>query len=94
MGAAHTLDLTSNVTHLIVGDSDTPKYKYVAREREDVKVLGPEWVEAVRLSWMEGGETDVAALERQYQLPAFAGLKICLTGFDDCKLVLEPSITW
>ncbi|KAI9788652.1 MAG: hypothetical protein M1835_002157 [Candelina submexicana] len=83
MGAAHTLDLTSNVTHLIVGDSDTPKYKYVARERTDVKVVGPEWVEAVRLSWMEGGETDVAALETQYQLPTFTGLRICLTGFED-----------
>ncbi|KAI9718379.1 MAG: hypothetical protein M1812_004100 [Candelaria pacifica] len=83
MGAAHTLDLTSNVTHLIVGDSDTPKYKYVARERADVKVLGPEWVEAVRLLWMEGGETDVAALESQYKMPTFAGLNICLTGFED-----------
>ncbi len=86
MGAIHKFDLTSDVTHLIVGDSDTPKYKFVAKEREDVKCLVPAWVEAVRLSWMEGGETDVKSLERQYQLPTFAGLRICVTGFEDCAL--------
>ncbi len=86
MGAIHKFDLTSDVTHLIVGDSDTPKYKFVAKEREDVKCLLPAWVEAVRLSWMEGGETDVKSLERQYQLPTFAGLRICVTGFEDCAL--------
>ena len=31
MGATHKLDLTGEVTHLIVGDIDTPKYKYVAK---------------------------------------------------------------
>ena len=86
MGAAHKLDLTSDVTHLIVGDTDTPKYKYVARERPDVKVLMPDWIEAVRDVWMQGGETDVEALEAEYRLPTFAGLKICLTGFEDRML--------
>ena len=85
MGATHKLDLTSDVTHLIVGNTDTPKYKYVAKERQDIKVLSPRWREAVRASWMEGGDTDVAALEEQHKLPAFAGLQICVTGFDDCK---------
>lgn len=84
MGAIHKFDLTSDVTHLIVGDSDTPKYKFVAKEREDVKCLLPTWVEAVRLSWMEGGETDVKSLEKQHQLSTFAGMRICVTGFDDC----------
>lgn len=85
MGAQHKLDLTSDVTHLLVGETNTPKYRYVAKERDDVKVLKPEWVEAVRNSWMTGGETDVKALENEYRLPAFAGLSICLTGFDDCE---------
>ncbi|KAL8795071.1 MAG: hypothetical protein Q9195_002368 [Heterodermia aff. obscurata] len=83
MGAVHKFDLTSDVTHLIVGDSDTPKYKFVAREREDVKCLLPSWIDAVRLSWMEGEEADVQALEREHALPIFAGLRICVTGFDD-----------
>ena len=83
MGAVHKLDLTSDVTHLIVGDTDTPKYKYVAKERPDVKCLLPEWVEVVRQSWLEGGETEVETLENQYRVPTFFGLRVCVTGFED-----------
>ncbi|ETN45091.1 uncharacterized protein HMPREF1541_09967 [Cyphellophora europaea CBS 101466] len=83
MGAEHKLDLTSDVTHLLVGDADTPKYKYVAKEREDVKVLKPEWVDAVRERWMEAKHIDLNALHAQYRMPTLAGLKICITGFDD-----------
>lgn len=85
MGAIHTYDLTSDVTHLIVGETNTPKYKYVAKERSDVKVIRAEWVDAVRSSWLLGGDTDLRALEEEYRLPTFAGLAICLTGFDDRK---------
>lgn len=85
MGAVHKLDLTSDVTHLIVGNVDTPKYKYVAKERPDVKVVLAEWVDAVRDSWMQGGDTNVAALEEEYRVPTFFGLRICLTGFEDSK---------
>ncbi|KAJ9637879.1 protein kinase activating protein dpb11 [Coniosporium tulheliwenetii] len=83
MGAIHKYDLTSDVTHLIVGNIDTPKYKYVAKNRPDVKVVTPAWVGAVRDSWMEGGDTDVEALENEYRVPTFSGLRICVTGFED-----------
>lgn len=83
MGAIHKLDLTSDVTHLIVGDTDTPKYKYVAKERPDVKCLLPEWIEAVRQSWLEGVETDVETFEVRYKVPTFFGLRVCVTGFID-----------
>ncbi|EFR04686.1 S-M checkpoint control protein rad4 [Nannizzia gypsea CBS 118893] len=83
MGAIHKFDLTSEVTHLIVGDINTPKYKYVAKMRTDVKVLRAEWVEAVRSSWIQGGDTDIHALETEYRLPTFFGLSICITGFED-----------
>ena len=83
MGAEHRYDLTSDVTHLIIGNIDTAKYQYVARERPDVKVLLPSFVEAVRDSWKAGEDADVAALERQHRVPTYYGLKICLTGFDD-----------
>ena len=83
MGAIHKFDLTSDVTHLIVGDTNTPKYKFVAKERPDVKCLLPSWIDAVRTSWMEGGETDVEALEIAHRLPTLTGLKVCVTGFDD-----------
>jgi DNA replication regulator DPB11 len=83
MGAIHKYDLTSEITHLIVGDYDTPKYRYVAKERPDVKVLTPQWIEAVRQLWIEDQAIDVGATEGEYALPTFATLRICLTGFED-----------
>ncbi|PGH27660.1 hypothetical protein AJ80_00674 [Polytolypa hystricis UAMH7299] len=83
MGAVHKFDLTSDVTHLIVGEVNTPKYKYVAKERSDVKVLKAEWIEAVRSSWMLGGDTNLQELEEAYRFPSLSGLSICLTGFAD-----------
>jgi len=89
MGAVHKYDLTSDVTHLIVGSVTTTKYQYVANERPDVKVVLPSFVEAVRESWLEGGEPDVAAFEEQHYAPPFFGLRICFTGFEDCALNLK-----
>ena len=89
MGAIHKFDLTSDVTHLIVGDLDTPKYKFVAREREDVKCVLPEWVDAVRDSWLEGGGTNVEDFEKRFRVPTFHNLKVCVTGFDICKHILS-----
>ncbi|KIW64241.1 hypothetical protein PV04_09188 [Phialophora macrospora] len=83
MGAEHKLDLTSDTSHLIVGSTDTLKYQYVAREREDIKVLLPEWIEAVRDHWINDLPLDLNALALKYRVPTLAGLKICITGFDD-----------
>ena len=85
MGAIHSLDLTKNVTHLIVGDATTAKYQYVARQRPDIKVLRDTWIGAVRESWMAGVDVDVPALEKEHRLPTFYGLRICVTGFDDLE---------
>ena len=87
MGATIKLDLTSDVTHLIVGGINTPKYKYVAGNRPDVQCLLPEWIEAVLASWKEGGDTDVKRLEEKYKLPTFYGLKICVTGVEDRRSI-------
>ena len=92
MGAIHKLDLTSDVTHLLVGGIDTPKYKFVAKERPDVKCLLPTYIEAVRQSWMEGGETEVEALETKHKLPTLTGLRVCVTGFEDCTLLFNRRI--
>lgn len=83
MGAVHKLDLTSDVTHLIVGSIDTPKYRYVAKDRPDICVLRPDFIDAVREAWMEGDEVDVTSLQRDHALPALFGLKLCVTGFED-----------
>lgn len=85
MGAIHKFDLTSDVTHLVVGDTDTPKYKFVAKERLDVVCVLPSWIEAVRESWMSGGEVDVSTLESEHRLPILYKLNICVTGFADRK---------
>lgn len=83
MGAQAKLDLTSDVTHLIVGSTNSAKYRYVAKAREDVKVLFPEWIHAVQKVWMTGEDVNILQVEEQWRLPTFYGLKICLTGFDD-----------
>ena len=83
MGAIHKLDLTADVTHLLVGSITTPKYRYVAKERPDIKVLTPEFIVQVRDVWMAGGEVDVKKYEVECKVKTFEGLEMCLTGFND-----------
>lgn len=88
MGAQHKYDLTSEVTHLIVGEYDTPKYRYVAKERPDVKILTVGWIEAIRHLWISDKHIDLGALEAEHTLPTLANLIVCMTGFEDCKHIL------
>jgi DNA replication regulator DPB11 len=90
MGAQHKYDLTSEVTHLIVGEYNTPKYRYVAKERPDVKIMKPEWIEAVRKLWINDEYIDLQALQIEYTLPTFSQLKICMTGFEDREYTRNP----
>jgi DNA replication regulator DPB11 len=94
MGAEHKYDLTSDVTHLIVGATNTDKYRYVAKSRPDIKVLLPEFIEAVREQWMQGGETDVAKLEKKWCVKTLWELQICLTGFDDGLSIERIQNSW
>ena len=94
MGAIHRYDLTLDVTHLIVGEYDTPKYRYVAKERLDVRPMTIEWIEAVRELWIHDQEIDVEALEREHTLPTFTSLRFSMTGCDDRKsfCIIEGAI--
>ncbi|KAI7194306.1 hypothetical protein KC363_g2209 [Hortaea werneckii] len=94
LGAEFKLDLTCDVTHLIVGCITTPKYRYVAKERPDIKVLRREWLDAVKEEWKKGGEVDVQGLEDSLRLPPFFNLKVCITGFEDMeqRTALQRSI--
>ncbi|KFG82500.1 BRCT domain-containing protein [Metarhizium anisopliae] len=70
LGGIHKYDLTPDVTHLIVGDYDTPKYRHVARERPDIKAMDAMWIEAVTELWKRDEEIDFMALEREHRLKA------------------------
>ncbi|KAF3026787.1 hypothetical protein E8E14_014879 [Neopestalotiopsis sp. 37M] len=71
LGGVHKYDLTPDVTHLIVGDYDTAKYRHVARERPDIKAMAASWISAVRSCWVEDEEFDFRALEAEHQLKPF-----------------------
>lgn len=83
MGAIHRQDLTSDVTHLIVGDINTPKYKYVAKNRLDVKVVDTAWVTVMHESWIAGEDIKVTDYEKDFRLPPFFGLRISVTNIVD-----------
>ncbi len=85
MGAVHRYDLTLDVTHLIVGDYDTPKYRYVAKERPDVRPMTTKWIEAIRELWINDHDIDLDSLEREHTLPTLHSLKFSMTGCDDRK---------
>ncbi|KAG5941293.1 hypothetical protein E4U53_007434 [Claviceps sorghi] len=70
LGGRHKYDLTPDVTHLIVGDYDTPKYRHVARERPDIKAMDAAWIEEMAHLWKNDDEIDFAALETKHQLKA------------------------
>lgn len=68
LGGIHKYDLTPDVTHLVVGDYDTPKYRHVAKERSDIKAMDATWIDAVGKLWMEDVNIDFPAVEREHQL--------------------------
>ncbi|GAO17060.1 uncharacterized protein UV8b_07836 [Ustilaginoidea virens] len=70
LGGIHKYDLTPEVTHLIVGDYETPKYRHVARERPDIRAMDAAWIEAIAELWKNDLELDFLSLEREHQLRA------------------------
>ncbi|KAF9765482.1 hypothetical protein IL306_002235 [Fusarium sp. DS 682] len=68
LGGIHKYDLTPDVTHLIVGDYDTPKYRHVARERPDIKAMDAAWIEDLSEIWKNDEEIDYRELESKHQL--------------------------
>lgn len=89
MGAAHTYDLTPDVTHLVVGEYDTKKYRYVAKNRPDVLPMTMDWIEAVRDRWINDQEIDMPALEQEHRRPVLQDLRFSMTGCDDRKSWIE-----
>jgi DNA replication regulator DPB11 len=91
MGAEHVLDLTSEVTHLICGELFSPKYRYVAKNREDVKVMSTKWINSIYRAWIAGDDIDTAYYEKQYRFPVLYGLNISVTGIPDGGFLLRDT---
>ena len=86
MGAIHRFDLTLDVTHLIVGRHETEKYRYVAKERPDVRPMSPAWIAAIRELWIGDQEIDTTKLECEHTLPTLFSLRFSMTGCDDREI--------
>lgn len=56
------------MTHLLVGDYNTPKYRHVARSRPDVRAMDARWIAAVADLWRRDAPIDFAALEARWAL--------------------------
>lgn len=85
MGAQIGMDFTTTTTHLVVTNSSSPKYKFVAKNRADVVVVDLDWVNEMHALWTAGEDVDVKAMEKKHKLPTFFGLKVCVTTFLDGK---------
>lgn len=85
LGAVWKQDLTSDATHLIVGDVNTPKYRYVAKQRPDVKPMRISFIEKAHEAWVATKSIPVHDLEVEHAFPPFCGLRICLTNINDEK---------
>ncbi|KAJ4149950.1 hypothetical protein LMH87_010722 [Akanthomyces muscarius] len=68
LGGVHKYDLTPDVTHLIVGDYDTPKYRHVARERPDIKAMDAAWMDEIAELWRFDHAINLRQLEEKYKL--------------------------
>ncbi|RPA78754.1 BRCT domain-containing protein [Ascobolus immersus RN42] len=83
MGAQVGMDFTTTTTHLVVTNSFSPKYKFVAKHRADVVVVDLEWINEIHALWTAGEDVNVRAMEEKHKLPTFFGLKVCVTTFMD-----------
>ncbi|WBW70620.1 BRCT domain protein Rad4 [Schizosaccharomyces osmophilus] len=82
LGATYKSDLTKDVTHLIAGDFDTPKYKFAAKSRPDMKIVSHEWIPRLYDRWVEGEDLESDLLISKFTLPALFKCRVCLTNIE------------
>lgn len=83
MGATCLGDLTTDVTHLVVNDPDSEKYRYAARHRSDMVFMRADWIAAMHGRWLEGhDDLSLADFERRFALPVFFCARVCVTNLD------------
>ena len=98
LGGIHKYDLTPDVTHLVVGNYDTPKYRHVAKARPDIIPVAAGWIQATLDLWKQDREMDFAALESTWRLKVLESsggplLAVTSSGAPDHRVRLLVCLT-
>ncbi|KAK7060262.1 protein kinase activating protein dpb11 [Paramarasmius palmivorus] len=87
LGATTCNAFTDRVTHLIAIEHGGAKYM-CALERK-IPILTPEWVTENYQIWLRGDDVDMVESTKQYRLPIFSDVVLCLSGIPDIERRLK-----
>lgn len=82
MGGVFLDDLMADVNVLIVGDTDTEKYRFCAKKRWDIKFIKAEAIYQIYDEWKSGKQFDISIID-DHLSPAFDGMSICISRLTD-----------
>ncbi|KAI0656497.1 hypothetical protein C8Q70DRAFT_1012254 [Cubamyces menziesii] len=80
-------DLTDKVTHLIAAEPGSAKYRCALANR--IPIMHPSWITESHKIWLRGDDVDVEESVKQYRLPPFAGVVLCVSGIEDVNRRME-----
>ncbi|GJJ68352.1 topoisomerase (DNA) II binding protein 1 [Entomortierella parvispora] len=79
MGGEINVDLTEDVTHLLVAKVGSQKYKVAYTL--GIAVLNPAWLNKLYDQWCKGDTFDLKTLTEDHILGPLTGCSICVTGY-------------
>ncbi|CAN6606771.1 hypothetical protein TRVA0_003S01970 [Trichomonascus vanleenenianus] len=83
LGGVFSQHLSEDVTHLVVGGRNTPKYQFAVRQRGDMVFLKPAFLPALFENWQKGDEfRDIDSELAKGKLGVFEGCSICFTNIE------------
>ncbi|CAK9439724.1 uncharacterized protein LODBEIA_P38240 [Lodderomyces beijingensis] len=88
LGGIQYDDLMTDVQYLIVGNRNTPKYKFCVKKRLDIVFLAEDAVLRIYEKWLMGEEQSSLQLEH-YRLPVFSGISACISRTDISRTQLN-----
>lgn len=92
MGGQHRTDLMSDVTFLIVGSRDTPKYEFAVKHRADMTFLRPSFILELGERWKSGEDFDITEEIERGKLQVFENLIVSCTNIQpepDRKIFID-----
>ncbi|KAI0353702.1 hypothetical protein OH77DRAFT_1505190 [Trametes cingulata] len=87
LGAQSVSDLTDRVTHLIAEEPGSAKYRCALENR--IPIMHPSWITESHKIWLRGDDVHVDESIRQYRLPPFSGVVLCVSGIEDVNRRME-----